>query len=384
MNNSGLEQKFISLVNGAAALQGEGRLAKAVASYRQALKLVPGHPIVLSNLGNALRRMGKYEEALDFQRRASAIDPRNGWFLANLALAERAAGMPFRATLERLRDESLAELETRMWAAVSLDQPERAFAFRPAQLNVLGYDDLSSLYRSAGLAQHLAHLPSVRGDAPHDTPRPLVYAGCDGVYAARFARELIASALEKCPECDFHLHLMNANSFRPEEALADFPTARLTWSSEDVGAGGKVLFSTRRWLRLAQLQQRISRTVILLDADSIVNHNIIQALPGAFDVALYERPDDTVVHQLINCGFMALAPDGRDFIDFVAAHILHFEVQGQAKWYDDQVAVAAARAWFTRKVPQMRIVPVAPEMMDWTGTHPAHAVIWHAKGKLKS
>ena len=51
MNNSDLTQQFVSLANQAAGLQGQGKLDAAVACYRQALALVPGHPVVLSKLG---------------------------------------------------------------------------------------------------------------------------------------------------------------------------------------------------------------------------------------------------------------------------------------------------------------------------------------------
>lgn len=113
----GITEQFVGLANTAMAFQAQDRLPEAIAAYRQALGLVPNHPIVLSNLGNVLRRAGAFKEALQCQRQAVAIDRHNGWFLANLALAERAAGTDWNATLKMLLEEPLAETETRMWAA---------------------------------------------------------------------------------------------------------------------------------------------------------------------------------------------------------------------------------------------------------------------------
>ena len=260
-----------------------------------------------------MRRRCEYAEALKCQQQAVLIDAHNGWFLANLALAQRSAGQPWLTTLAALRDEPLAEPEIRMWAALDLDQPEKAFAFRPKNLNVMDYADLRALYRPADLAARLGRLPSLGGTMPHRTARPLIYARGDGVYAARFAQGLISSALIKSPGCDVHIHLMNPGAFKPEEAFADFPAESLTWSIEDMGDCDKILYSSRRTLRLAQIQHQVERVIMLIDTDSMVNGDLAAALPAAFDVVLNDRSDEVFAHQMAGGGFIAVAPLGAGF-----------------------------------------------------------------------
>ena len=66
------------------ALEREGRLEEAVASYRKALELNPWFPDAHCYLGNALRKEGLFEEALESYRAALAIDPTH--YGANITL----------------------------------------------------------------------------------------------------------------------------------------------------------------------------------------------------------------------------------------------------------------------------------------------------------
>ncbi len=376
------EAEFEVLANNAVSLQKQGKLAEAIAHYQKALKIAE-HPVVLSNLGNALRRAGKLDEAISCQRRAVAIDPRNGWFLANLALAQRAAGESYRSTLIRILDEDLAETGIKMWAALTLDRPQEAFSYRPKKLNVMDYAQLGGLYRQAGLPTLLAALPPLQGTMPGLGSRPIIAAAADGRYAQQFAEDFIGSALAKCPGCDVHLHVMNPGPYSVAKALACVHDGRVTLSVEEM-APDKTLYSTRRFLRLPQFLAHAQRPVIWLDVDSIVNGDILAALPEQYDVALYERPDDPFINQMVNAGFLAITPGGKDFADFLAAYILHFENGTGAQWFVDQMGIVAAWAWLRRNVANLSINSVSTRMMDWTGTRDPQCLIWHAKGDLKA
>lgn len=74
---------------------------------------------------------------------------------------------------------------------------------------------------------------------------------------------------------------------------------------------------------------------------------------------------------------------GRDFTDFLAAYILHYEELGTPKWFDDQFNMVSAKFWFQRNVRSMSIKDCPKHMMDWTGTRRPECLIWHAKGDLK-
>src|SRR5690606_17768566 len=110
------------------------------------------------------------------------------------------------------------------------------------------------------------------------------------------------------------------------------------------------------------------------DMDSVINGDVFGALPSQADVVVYDRPGETFAHQMINCGFIATTPRGKDFIDFIAAHILHFEAAELPKWFDDQFAVVVAREWFQRNVPDMSIAAAPRQMMDWSRLHRADSL----------
>lgn len=247
----------------------------------------------------------------------------------------------------------------------------------------MNWDNLGNLYRRADLPERLAALPKLEGSPWGAGSRPLIYAAADGVYAEIFAHDLISSALLKSSGCDFHLHLMNPGTYKPDQALAVFPKNRVSWSSETFGNGDKIIYSTRRFVRLAQFMRQTERLVIAVDMDSVINGDLPKALPDQFDVVLYDRPDDPWIHQAVNAGFMAIAPSGRDFADFLAAYILHFEALGTMSWFVDQLGIASARAWLGRNVPHLSIKVAPAHMMDWHADHDPESLIWHAKGNLK-
>ena len=382
MSQGELNKTFVTIVNTAVFLQGSGKLKEAIELYEQALRIMPSHAVVLSNYGNALRRVGRHADALSNQRNAVKLDPRNSRLLANLALAERAAGKPFRNTLFQILNESLAEIDTKMWAAMTLGQPERAFAFKHSDLSILDYAEFPALYQQADLRVRIQTLlPAMGGSIPHDDRRPLVYAAMDGEYAAIFAYDLVSSALNKSLECSVHLHLMNPGSF----SLSGFPGDRVTCSTESMPAD-KTLYSTRRFIRLAQVIAggNGERHVVALDGDSVLNQDIFAALPPQFDVLIYDRPDETCLQQMISAAFIAVTPAGRAFVNFLAAYLLRFEENGNTKWYADQLAMIAARAWFQKNVPYIDIGAVPPHFMDWSADLNPQSVIWTAKGKNKS
>lgn len=363
-----------------------GKYQDAIDVARKALVIEPGNATTLTILGASLVYLGRHEEASSYMQAAVEVAPDRINFLAYWALAARALGRPHIELLRRILDfESVqaTDLSIQMWAALQLDLPKKAFSYRPGNLNVMNWDDLSKLYGRADLAAKFAALPKLEGSLPADNARPLLYAGGDGVYAERFARDLISSALEKCPDCDLHLHLMNPGNYDPRRALAGLPMDRITWTWEAMGPCDKILYSSRRFIRMAQIRHQIGRPVILVDTDSVINGNIIDALPAAFDVIVYDRPDEPWAHQMVNGGFLAVSAGGRDFLDFLAAYILHFEESGRAKWYDDQFGIVSARAWFARNVPGLSIQAAPPHMMDWKADHAPDSLIWHAKGDLK-
>ncbi len=82
-----------------------GDIPQSISLYQQALKLQPGSVAILTDLGVALARSGRYSEAIDTYQKAAKIDPANPVVLLNLSLAWYKQGN-FKQTsveLEKLR-----------------------------------------------------------------------------------------------------------------------------------------------------------------------------------------------------------------------------------------------------------------------------------------
>lgn len=104
------------LVEYGAHLAGSGRLDDAIAAFRKALSLAPGHSVALYNLGLSLLKNGQAQEAAAALREASAKSPNDG-------LTHRALGIALRQTGE------LSAAATALHRAVELS-PNDAFALR--------------------------------------------------------------------------------------------------------------------------------------------------------------------------------------------------------------------------------------------------------------
>jgi tetratricopeptide (TPR) repeat protein len=75
-----------------ATLFGQGRFTEAVEQFRQAVRLQPGSPEALNNLGVALKELGQLEEAVASLRQAQLLRPDYAEAHNNLGVALKAQG----------------------------------------------------------------------------------------------------------------------------------------------------------------------------------------------------------------------------------------------------------------------------------------------------
>jgi hypothetical protein len=73
-------------------LQERGRLEEAIALYEQAAALDPGWATPLYNLGLLLKRQRQWKQSLEYNRRATALDPTNQAAWWNMGIAATALG----------------------------------------------------------------------------------------------------------------------------------------------------------------------------------------------------------------------------------------------------------------------------------------------------
>jgi protein O-GlcNAc transferase len=85
-------EKAKRLVEQGNGLIGAGKLAAALAKFEEALRLLPGHPGVLNNLGVVLEKLGRLEEALDRYETVRRLTPPHPGLLNNCAVVLRKLG----------------------------------------------------------------------------------------------------------------------------------------------------------------------------------------------------------------------------------------------------------------------------------------------------
>ncbi len=197
-------------------------LKQALASYRKLLSFRPEDSTILANIGSVLTNLGQFNEAAPFLSRALAYEPQNIRMLALTALGQRGLQKPYTAFLEQILvapERHPKDDRIKMWAAITLDRPEEAFALKPEGLNVVDFQKLEFFCQRKHLEASVQTLPEIKGSPPANTGKPLIFAAADGIYAQTFAATLIQSALSQSPDCDFHLHVMNPGRYEPEQAL---------------------------------------------------------------------------------------------------------------------------------------------------------------------
>jgi hypothetical protein len=375
-----------------------GRLGNAIATYRELAARVPNNAEVRFRLGEALI---KTEAAPDRVRahlrhvdEAIALDPGNFVYLARKALLCEAIGdrdardAALHALLARTA-KSPDEISIRIWALIKTGQFANAFSTPHPALNLMSWPDQDAI--GAARRPSVGFLPPLRFDrrAPQtDTERPLVVAAASADYARTYAPDFIASGLAALPDCDFHLHLMDAEGLNPESLAPGVPAGRLTWSHETIARRSKGVYAARRFLRLPELLRATRREVICVDIDSIFVGNVAEALSRLrpFDAAIYERRSEFRVQQMINASFLAVSPSeaGLRFAEFVASYIAHVESAGGEFWFIDQMAILAAKLWFAERRSAARIVGAPGEVLDWSSDGESAKFIWTAKGAVKS
>ncbi|HTI86006.1 MAG TPA: tetratricopeptide repeat protein [Alphaproteobacteria bacterium] len=207
------------LMSSAIALHRDGRLAEAEAKYRSALEMVPGHFDALHNLAVLCLQRNDPVGALDFLRRASAINPASATLHLNIGNAFRAAG-DNRQALDsydralRLNPDFAEAHNNRATVLRTLGREDEAIAsadravalnprYREAHLNRAHaldtgkrYEEAIVSYRNAASCgadpEEVAYYLAALGAAPLPAASPRSYvAGLFDGYAENFDQSLL-------------------------------------------------------------------------------------------------------------------------------------------------------------------------------------------------
>jgi serine/threonine-protein kinase len=155
-----LRETSRALNNLSVVLRYQGRDEEAVQVLYRALKIGADDPRLRLNLGNALRRIGRTQEARDNFQRANSLaraallhDPRNATARAQLAFTMVRLGSPSLAADEALQAVRLAssQYSVLFWAIMTLEAAGRRADALPL-LAAASYEQLRDLRRQPDLA----------------------------------------------------------------------------------------------------------------------------------------------------------------------------------------------------------------------------------------
>jgi tetratricopeptide (TPR) repeat protein len=101
----------------------DGKLYQAVLSFERAMELMPADPVVYYNLGLALEKADRKNQALELYWQAVEIDPTEPHFLGNLVRLRRRLGEDGPDVIAQLQDLMLIETRPpwRDWASEQLN-----------------------------------------------------------------------------------------------------------------------------------------------------------------------------------------------------------------------------------------------------------------------
>jgi protein O-GlcNAc transferase len=215
------------------ALQTQGRLDEARASYARALELAPDFLAAYVNLGNVILQQGRPQEAIPYFRRALALEPEMSETLYNLGIASHRAGLHVAAKASlgkylQLVPEDKTALTTLADTHRNLNELdaaracyERALALDPAGAEA--HNGLANVFRNQ--ARHesaVAHYELAIANDPHPLvpfQNLLFCMLCMGKYSARDVYEKHREFAERFERPLLSLQRPHENGPDPERRL---------------------------------------------------------------------------------------------------------------------------------------------------------------------
>ena len=374
------------------AYRHSGRLEDAAASYERYIG-AENSPSGAVSLADVLFHLNRNQEAEKAAQQALVWQPDHVKALCLLARAHVALGreedaMACRKKALESSDQCNEALLMKSCALLDLGETEQAFKAAGKVTNSLYGSPLEEAVEKYQEENYLSQLPRMQGSEPKTSDIPLVLATGDPKYVKIYGPDLIKSVHKYSPETAVHIHVISPDNLNtPFVFHDDLPPHTLSWECDP--HAGHTTFATRRFVRLAEWRRTLDQTIVVLDIDSLVRNKISEALETLpkFDIAMRYHSEEIFILQRVAAGFLAVAPthEARQFLNTVAAYILHFERAGTAKWFVDQMALLAARfrSLDVNGESKIRIVDIPEHFLDWQH-HGAGSVVWTAKGTQKT
>ena len=373
------------------ALRDRRSLKEAAKVYQRYLELEQD-PSGAVSLADVLWKLDRLEDAQTVLRNAVTWHPNHTKAHCLLAMIydllghrEQAAGHRREALKTPATDHEALLMKS--CASLDLGDVSGAFALIAPVANSLYGEPFHKVVHRYKEGNANVALPLIDGVIPVSSSKPLLLAVGDLLYVQKFAPDLIRAAARNAPSTDVHIHTIpNSPVDQPLLDIDALPPFGLTWEVDP--SADATTFASRRFVRMAAWRRNLTQTIVAVDIDSRVNGDIHEALTelGRFDVAIRYRQEELFLTQRVAAGFLALAPTppAQDFIDRVAAYILHFEEKGTSRWFVDQMALLAARLTMKEENgSHIDFADVPARYLDWDD-FTDDSLIWTSKGAQKS
>jgi len=269
-------------------------------------------------------------------------------------------------------------------AFLDLNQPEKAFKTVKVCTNSLYGEELNNAIKEFNLSKE----DKINSITTKPILKPIVLACGDPLYVKKYAPGLIKSIAKKSPDTEILIHTIIPKSDIPPPKLNNsLPNYSFTWRYHQ--NAGPATFAAERFIQAEKLLRKSLRQIIIIDIDSILNLDIlseIKKLP-THDVAMRYRNEEIFINQRVAAGYLSLSPtrNAQNFINSVAAYIVHFQKRSKDEWFIDQMALLASRYFLINKknTEKMTILDVPDHFLDWKHYN-KNSILWTTKGKSKS
>ena len=233
----------------------------------------------------------------------------------------------------------------------------------------------------------------------------VVFAACDGVYFDRFLSALLHSCVRNLGRpCCFHVHVVNPPADANEQLEAwrhtlGRPTIVLTVENVDMtgweAEAQRTWFACARFRLLPHLLSTYRRQILVLDADLIVLRELSAMLAGTEegDFALVAMPfHEQEPWNWFWADVIVVNPTelAQRYFGLVAKYVDAELEAGRARWFLDQIALAACHLAGFRGQAAATLVVLPPDMhrlsiayVDGTDEQPAATVLfWSAHASI--
>ena len=407
------------------------QIDRALALFRQALDVMPGHVVAALAYARAATESAPQDalvvlekllarDDLTWQDRARLLRER-----AQVAerLGRRAQGLPqwavdaadlemrfSQAELEAFRDaaaawrdlapESPDAITAQVLAALALGRDIEA---RAAGIVLEGLDPKSLVRivaRGPAFCAEIDQPGDVAAPLPpiaHVKPAtfsdgPIYFLSCDYGYWINFAGALVRSIVAAGPHAQIHLHVIDAS---PDQ-LSAITAFALTLEGAAFAITTEVspfqgtprapeYYQAVRFVRFHQLLEHYRRPLCVMDVDGLMNRDVRTEIASRADcdIALRVQPGALEPWQRFYAGMVVVWPTeaGRRYARLVAAFIVHFYREGYLPSGIDQFALSAVYRYLGTTGQAVRLEPFSGAVIDDL-SDPA-SCLWLQTGRRK-